>query len=425
MDKSTKLYKHAMERYQSGYIDEAIEACEKSISLNIKNSAAINLKGLLLYLKGELETSRNIWKMNKDVNKDSVSKMYIESSYSDEDKWHMYETAIGLIREVKINEALEFLEKCNESDFNAINVGNAMASCFIKQGEYNKAIEYIDKVLTINKRDKIARENKKMLIQYEIIKKEVDYSKIFKILGVVVVLFIVVYLGVENKNKIVNGIKNISLSEKKKPKEEVQNIVQQVEKVVDKPEPKKEEPASEVKNEPKVQAIFPMEEIKIALEKRNYEELFKYYSDWKDKVSAINEKSLVGSMEEVLKKEGMNYFYTLGNQYTKEQNNVKAIESLNKAYRMGNSTELYEHVIFTLGAAYERVSDYENALKLYEEYYSNYSKGDYGDEVLYRMALIYKNVDKSKAKRYAEELIREYPKSIYNNSKTKGIINGD
>ena len=55
MDKSQKKYIKALDNYNNGYIDKAIKLCEESISINIKNSAAINLKGLLYYLNGDLD----------------------------------------------------------------------------------------------------------------------------------------------------------------------------------------------------------------------------------------------------------------------------------------------------------------------------------------------------------------------------------
>ena len=54
MDKSQKIYNKALDKYNKGYIGKSMELCDESISISIKNGAAINLKGLLLYLKGDL-----------------------------------------------------------------------------------------------------------------------------------------------------------------------------------------------------------------------------------------------------------------------------------------------------------------------------------------------------------------------------------
>lgn len=74
MEKSNKLYLKALNKYQSGYIDQAIDICEESISINMKNSASINLKGLLYYLKGDIDSAKALWKLNYEVNDDEVSK---------------------------------------------------------------------------------------------------------------------------------------------------------------------------------------------------------------------------------------------------------------------------------------------------------------------------------------------------------------
>ena len=86
MDKSKKLYIKALDKYNNGYIDNAIELCEESISIDIKNAASINLKGLLCYLKGDLDSAQKLWKMNYGVNKDGVSERYLNDTGKDKEK---------------------------------------------------------------------------------------------------------------------------------------------------------------------------------------------------------------------------------------------------------------------------------------------------------------------------------------------------
>ena len=122
MDKSTKIYRSALKKYQNGYIDKALEISEECISLNFKNSAAINLKGLLLYLKGELLNARMVWKLNYHMNKDGVAKSYLENSKKDEEREMLYKQAIIYIKQVNIIAAIEILERCAQSDYNTINI---------------------------------------------------------------------------------------------------------------------------------------------------------------------------------------------------------------------------------------------------------------------------------------------------------------
>ena len=81
MDKSGKIYVKAMSKYNDGYIDKSLALCEKSISLNITNAAALNLKGILYYLKGDLDNSKKMWDINYKRNNDKVSKKYLKDIY--------------------------------------------------------------------------------------------------------------------------------------------------------------------------------------------------------------------------------------------------------------------------------------------------------------------------------------------------------
>lgn len=105
MESSKKLYLKALDEYNKGYINRAIELCNESLSININNSPAINLKGLLLYLKGDLNGAKALWKINIDLNKDSISKRYLEDSLEDDIRNNLFKNASKLIKEGKIDNA--------------------------------------------------------------------------------------------------------------------------------------------------------------------------------------------------------------------------------------------------------------------------------------------------------------------------------
>lgn len=164
-----KLYERAMKLYGKGNIDKALELCEKAISCNMKNSSALNLKGLLLYIKGELKAATDTWKINWDFNNNSLSRGYLKDSKEDEKRLVEYIEALNMIKALKIREALEKLYFCAESDFNLINVYNALAYCYIKTGDFKKADDCINKVLSANKNNKAAMDNKKLLSEFNVI----------------------------------------------------------------------------------------------------------------------------------------------------------------------------------------------------------------------------------------------------------------
>ncbi|MCM8710745.1 tetratricopeptide repeat protein [Clostridium sp. SYSU_GA19001] len=411
MDKSTKLYTKAVNYYNDGYIDKSLEYCEKSISENLKNSSAINLKGLLYYLKGDLNNAQALWKMNFEVNKDLVSKKYLEDSKDDKEKQSLYELAVKKAKEVRIKEALKLLEECKKSDFNSINVNNCIALCAIKTGEYKKALKAIDEVLKIDKENKIALGYKKELIKFGIIEKKfkIKYINLSILIIGFIVIFTVISRFISSPAKVYNKpeIKENNLNITSKNISDIQQ-----KSTVDKQEEKKEEAVE----------LFPSEDIKKALESKNYDKLYTIFFKWQGKELNVGDKYLLVKTEEIIKDGGVEYFYNRGREAAGRKNYDEAIDYLTKAYNIGSSSYLYSHVIYFLGFSYESKGDIEKALKYYKEYDSKYPSGDYEDTVLYELALIYKNIDNDAARNYAEKLVKAYPKSIYNNSIIKGIL---
>lgn len=188
MNKSKKIYIRALDKYNNGYIDKAIELCEESISIDIKNAPSINLKGLLCYLKGDLDGAQRLWKMNKQMNKDAISERYLEDTKLDTERLKLYKVSLEFIRELKIQEALNLLQKCAESDFNYINVNSNLALCYIKEGQYDKAVKYIEKVFSVDKQNTMAKEIRKKLQSYGIIKNKSIFKKIASTIIIIVCL---------------------------------------------------------------------------------------------------------------------------------------------------------------------------------------------------------------------------------------------
>jgi tetratricopeptide (TPR) repeat protein len=414
MDKSTKLYAKAIKFYNDGYIDKSLEFCEKSISENLKNSSAINLKGLLYYLKGELDNAQALWNMNYQINEDMVSKKYLEDSKNDKEKNKLYKEAINYIKEIKIKEALYKLESCLESDFNFINVNNSIAFCYIKLGEYNKAEIFIEKVLNIDKNNKTALSLKKELIDFGIIKNK-SYNRYFVPIIILSLIFIIssAFIKISKKtkdySKNIESINNNSINK-------IQNNMGIKNDLKYESENKKEE----IKENS--YKIFPKEDINKALENKDYEKLYNIVSNLKNDNTSYENTRLIAKAEEILKNNGVLYFYNKGREYLSLKDYTKAIENLNKAYIYGSGSYLYPHINYMIGLTYKEMGNIENAIKYYKEYDSKYPNGDYEETVLYELILIYKDIDYEVSKNYARKLIKLYPKSIYNNSIVKEIL---
>lgn len=396
MNKSNKIYKKALKQYYNGNIEKSLELCEKSISESMENSSVINLKGLLYYFKGELHSAEALWKLNSDINKDLVSKKYLQDLKEDEKRLDIYYAALELIKKLNINEALILLSKCEESDFNCINVNNYIALCYIKKGEYETALKYIDKVLEIDRKNHMALKNKEFITKYGIVNKQFKIKPMIIIISIVLI-FITIFFSFNIFNK------KSKVETEKEKLEEPQNI--------------KEE------SKPKEEA-FPYKKMQYYIKNKDFNEIYNILECWKDKNLEDNYKLLLLQGENILKDEGIVYFYDNGISSLKSGNNKDSKEWFLKSYNCSNSKEnyLHPHITFMLASAYEKDGDIENCLKYYYEYDKLYQDQCYEETVLYKLAILNRNIDKEKSKNYAKKLLNNFPQSDYNNSIINEIL---
>lgn len=409
MDKANKYYKKALIKYHKGYIDDAINYCGASISENKKFKAALSLKGVLYYFKGDLESARELWDFNVRVNKDVVSKKYIENTKNDDELLSIFAEAVHLTEKVKINDALRLLKSCEVSDFNVINVSNYTALCLIKQGEYDKAWVYLEKVLNIDKKNKMALDNIKMLREYGIIEKKYNFNPIIASLIALLMLGsgLTIYRNHINKKPSKKAVVSV---EKKKPAENTPKTTVQP--------PAEQTPASP---QTKTEEKFPFDKINKELSSLDYDNMYADLIKWKDKNLNSNEKALLDSVNSELKSQGSEYFYTQGRQLSKDNNYKTALEYYYKVYFLGQG-DFYEHGLFYLASSSEEVGNKNDAIKYYQEYSTAFPSGSYEDTVLYNLSMIYKDIDISKAKKYAEMLSDNFSDSEYINSNIKEIL---
>jgi len=406
MNNSIDLYNKAIKFYNEGYIDKALEYCEKSISSNLKNTAAINLKGLLYYFKGELEEAEALWKMNFQINRDLVSKKYLEDIENDNDKLLLYKAALEAIKELKLREAVNLLNKCKESDFNSINVNDSLTICYIKLGDYNTAAELIEDVFKIDRKNKIAIKNKKELVSLGVVKRKIKLKYIVIPIACIAFIFTVKII---NKSIVV---KNNNINEQAKAPVVSSNEATNT----------KKETNEKIGTVKVSENIFKSEEFNKAITVNDYEKLYSMANEWKGRELNINDKTLLQKGIELLKGSGIEYFYGKGRQALAAKDYKTSEKYFAMAYDYGKEYYLYQDILYMLGFSYNNDNQIDNCVKYYQEYDSKFPKGTYEETVLYDMTLIYKSVDVNVAKNYASSLIKQYPKSIYNNSVIKGIL---
>lgn len=410
MDKSMKLYNKAISFYNEGHIDKALEYCEKSISSNIKNTSSINLKGLLYYFKGDLEAAEALWKMNFQVNRDLVSKKYLDDIKNDSNKIIIYKASLLAINELKLREAVTLLEKCKESDFNCINVNNSLTLCYIKLGEYQSADKLIEEVFKIDRKNKIALRNKNELISLGVTKRRIA-PKYFLIPIACVILVVAVSFAVKNINKTLADKNNNKVEQIKTPENSIKQASSD-----------KQETSESTDAVKPSEAIFNNEELNKAIEVKDYEKLYSIVDEWTGNDLNINDKTLLQRGTELLQSSGIEYLYNKGRQALGANDYKTSEKYFTMAYAYGKEYYLYQDILYMLGFSYKCDNNIDHCLKYYEEYDSKFPSGTYEETVLYDMSLIYKSVDMKLSKDYASKLVKNYPKSIYNNSIIKEIL---
>ncbi|MBW9151010.1 tetratricopeptide repeat protein [Clostridium estertheticum] len=419
MDKSGKIYVKAMNKYNDGYIDKALELCEKSIFLKSTNAAALNLKGILYYLKGDLENAKKMWDINYKRNNDKVSKKYLSDSLRDKKRLQLYIKALELIKQLNICEALETLKQCQDSDFNSINVNNNISLCYIKQGEYDKALEYINEVIKVDKKNAEAIINKETLIKYGGLKRKTNYVKIGVVTVSILLSITVIFIGKKN----IYNIKHISTMSVQKLQSGISLIKGNDKLVAIKKNTNLDKSSTKMVGN-KVQKIqeFPREQFKVSIKNNNMEQIISYVNRWNKADLEMNDKLLMVKGEEIIKSEGVLYFYNKGVGYINDKEYTKAQKYFLYALPYSKGNYLQEHILYMLAVSYKASSDFQNAVKYYELILKQFPSGSYSEEVLYNLVLINKDVDSNKAKFYAEKLVEQFPNSLYKNSIVKKIL---
>jgi len=401
--KKNNTYLKAVRYYEEGKIEKAIKKCEESITDSLKNSSALNLKGLLLYLKGDLDGAVTQWKINSDFNDNSMAKNYIYDSKSDKERLAFYKKGEILLKSLSIDEAMDCLNKCKESDFNAIKVNLALAICHAKKGDYSSSSVYVSKVLNIDRNNLGAKALAKEIEEFQGIKLEANKeNNIIKPIIVIAILCLVC-AGVFITYKIIdrNKIEEISNSDfSAKASEEVA--------------PVNENEKVEI-GETKSEDLVNYDELQGEINNKEFDLI---YNNMR-KINPVNiqgeEKTIYLKAKELIETEGVSFFYKKGSELYSQKSLKEAKVQFVKGYEYGAKSYLYPHLIFFNAATDEQLGNVDNAIIEYGEYYNSYKKETYITETIYKLALLNNDKDKAKSILYAQEIRGKYPDSIYNN----------
>ena len=415
MEKSKKNYMKAMNYYYEGNFEKALIYCEKSLELGRGNSAALNLKGLLLYLKGDLEEARNQWKINYRLNNDDVARKYLEDSNKDKENLKLFNEGKTAFAQLKIKEALELFKNCEKSHFNFINLNNYLAQCYIKLGQYNNAEKHINEVLKTDKNNKMATETVKLMNDLGVIKYKKKYSN--KILvGSSITLILLISLSIYTFIKVSYNKNNLIVEDNNKKNNE------QKQELNVKEEKEEEKNKNKVEENKKEENKFPFEELKVHIDNSKYDDIIKILKDYKNSVLNDNEKQMYIKASNFINKEAIKVYYDKAEEFRNKDDYKNSIKELEKIYEFSEGNYLYEHIIYMLALSYEKESDITTSIKYYEIYANKFKGGDYIENVIYNLAVLNENTNIEKSKKYANEIINKFPYSQFNNSKIENIL---
>ena len=409
MNNSMKNYNKAVEKFQVGNIDKALEYCEEAVALDINNKAALNLKGMILYLKGNLNAAQASWKVNVNINNDSIAKSYLENIKDDMLREKLYAKALQKIKSFNLEEAITLLESAKESDFNAINVYNALTYCYIKLGNKEKAKECIEKVISVERSNKVAND-----YINELGLKGRGFSNIINkqvALAGSIAIGLVVIGGVLILSNSTNFKKN---TQSKKP----QSVISKNDES-NKDESKNNEESTIKDNEEEKQ--YSLKEL---VEKENYDGLIIAMEENRKSITEENQKDFELA-KELLETKGVKYFYDEGLNEFKNGEFGKANKEFQKGFKYAKGSYLENHLNYMIAVSFEKLDDKENSIKYYSDYEKNFKEGEYLEEVLYKLAILNKDRNISESKKYAEKLQYKFNDSIYNNNNIKSILESE
>ena len=412
-NKSRKIYNRVLDYREKGEINKALELCESILAENLREAEILNFKGLMLYEKGMLKDAVTVWKINVDLNNDSMASSYVKDAGYDQERMRIYKEAEQLLKKSDINNAIPLFLECAKSDFNSIKVNTGLAWCYQKKGDYYRAKEYVDKALKIDKNAVTANEIRRQLDEMDLYYGEKKSSKGKILISIALIAAIIAAVGgytVMNKN---NENNSISKSNTEILNEESKNNSD--------PEMNEEDNSEEVKE--KLEDKFNKESLVSAINSSDYNSIYENIRNVKSDELNDEEKLLYDNAVSILKTNGVANFYEYGLQYFNQQDYSKAEDQFNKAYEYCEGNNLEPHIIFYRGSTASEQGNRDLTLQMYERYNDLYPSGPYTEGVLYELALLNFSHDLEKAKAYSDKLVNNYPQSIYINDRIMSIIN--
>lgn len=384
IENSQSYYNCALKYLNDKQVLNAYEMLLKSINFYSKDVDALNLLGLTCYMLCDFDKAKYYWAKSKSINEDNNRAIYYLNIMESE-KFELliceYNNAIDLIDKSNYKEAITKLDLIIDMDDDLIEPYAIIGLCYLALDDYNMAKSYIKKALSKD------RNNIRYLYYLDEInelifsdKPNFNHKILFSASALLTIILLVLFINEQSKyRQAVNRYMvyeqkynnlNIALSNKENELKDLED--------------------------------------KLMFEKNKYKDINLKVNSPKDKYFSENENDL----------------------FKKAYNNLKngkyeeAIEQFSFITSRGIEEYIVAESLYLLSVSYERIEDYVNADKYYEEYIRRFPGRNYYDDSLYNYGLLlYKSGNIEKAQEILFKLKEEMPESIFVNSKVEFILN--
>jgi len=295
-------------------------------------------------------------------------------------------------------------------------------------GQHNKAVKYVEDVLSIDKHNLEALKLRRQLTELGFIHKDVmiKFKKVTVILGAMCVVSLIGFGIIKGYNKTHEWLKS---KEEEKSKEinndktNLDNFQGNSEKTDKNAIIEAENAQNKDDNSSNNNDSFDVDTLKSYTEAGDYENIIKYIEKYDIEALNINDKIIAQNAANLIKEKGILALYEKGIAYMQDKKYDSAIESFNLVYKYSEDMYLNEHILFMMAGSYENLEDIESANKYYELYVDKYLEGgSYIQQCVYSLAINNEGIDKEKSRKYAEIVTIKFNESEYNNSRIQNIL---
>jgi tetratricopeptide (TPR) repeat protein len=161
---SDRLYNRGLAKLRAGDLTAGKDLLTRAIAVNRNNAAARNLLGLVMFETGHAGEALTQWVLSsKTQEADNPAVRYIEETRKNtarlekmDDAIGMYNQALGHIRQKSDDLAIIELKKAVDLSPKFVDALNLLALCYMIQGERERAIAPVQRVLEVDRANLIA-----------------------------------------------------------------------------------------------------------------------------------------------------------------------------------------------------------------------------------------------------------------------------